>query len=120
MANERAQGWRRCYLCSAKTVKEFGDWKIVENEYPYDKIAETHHMLTLKRHLGTPLTQQVKYELENTIRPYLHQHYDMIFENTIRTKSIPGHHHIHMITLRNHIPVQRSINPQFININSVA
>lgn len=105
MLAQRKLGYRRCYLCSAKVVKEFMGWKIIENEYPYDTIAGSHHMVTLKRH-GTEvtLTPHEKMEFERDIKPYLHRQYDMIFENTVRAKSIPGHHHLHMITLKENIP----------------
>jgi len=101
----RKRGYKRCYLCSAKVVKEFAGWKIVENEYPYDRMADAHHMITLKRHTAeAALTSHEKMEYERDIKPYLHRHYDMIFENTVRAKSIPGHHHLHMITLKQTAP----------------
>jgi hypothetical protein len=97
----RKLGYRRCYLCAAKTKHEFRSWRIVENEYPYDRISATHHMVTLKRHsTEADLTTYEKMEFERDVKPYLHKHYDMLFENTVRTKSIPGHHHIHMINLK--------------------
>ena len=34
-----------------KPIKRFEHWLIIENEFPYDAIAETHHMLVPKREL---------------------------------------------------------------------
>ena len=90
-----------CYLCNAKTIKEFEHWQVVNNEYPYDRIADTHHIISLKRHTSEAnLTRKEKVEFEQKVKIYLHRHYDMIFENTIRSKSIPGHHHLHAIDLK--------------------
>ena len=90
-------------------VKEFAGWKIVENEYPYDRIAETNHMVTLKQHTAeTALTSHEKMEYERDVKPYLQQQYDMIFENTLRAKSIPDHHHLHMIALKQTAPKRQA------------
>ena len=85
MRDNRKRGYRRCYLCAGKIIKEFAGWKIVENEYPYDRIASTHHMVTTKRHsTEATLTPHEEMEFEREIKPYLHRNYDMIFENTVR------------------------------------
>jgi len=113
MREARKRGYKRCYLCSAKIIKEFAGWKIVENEYPYDRMADTHHMVTLKRHTAeAALTPHEKMEYERDIKPYLHRNYDMIFENTVRAKSIPGHHHLHMITLKQPVSKPRQKSQQ--------
>jgi|GEM_PF-851375 len=91
---------RDCYLCKAKVIKSFKYWKIIENEFPYDKISDTHHMITIKKHKKEDdLTAKEKEEFKK-VKKYIHKNYDMIFENTVRTKSIPNHHHLHMIELK--------------------
>lgn len=114
MHEDRKRGYRRCYLCTGKTIKEFAGWRIIENEYPYDRIADSHHLITTKRHAKeATLTPHEKMEYERDVKPYLHRHYDLIFENTVRTKSIPGHHHLHMITLKQNTSqkIQRKTKP---------
>ncbi len=89
-----------CYLCRGETVREYRYWRILENEYPYDRIADTHHIVALKRHAPEhEMTAEERTEYER-VRRDLHTRYDMLFENTVRKKSIPGHHHLHAITLR--------------------
>ena len=97
-----------CYLCRAEPIRNYGYWKIITNEYPYDKIAAKHHIVTLQRHAPEQeMTEQERKEFEK-VRQHLHRRYDMIFENTVRKKSIPGHHHVHAITLKsNETPIHR-------------
>lgn len=91
---------RSCYLCRAVTIKAWRYWKLLDNEYPYDRIADTHHIIALKRHAREDELTPEEIREWREVRGYLHQHYDMLFENTVKKKSIPGHHHLHAITLR--------------------
>jgi hypothetical protein len=106
--NERRQCG--CYLCRAEPIRNYLHWKIITNEYPYDRIAANHHIVTLQRHASEQeMTEQERKEFEK-VRRHLHQRYDMIFENTVRKKSIPGHHHIHAITLKsNETPIHNYV-----------
>ncbi len=86
-----------CVLCEAETIKTFTHWKVIPNLFPYDLIAETHHMLIPLRHVKeTDLTDAEKRELADIKSDYVHQ-YDYIIETTNKTKSIPEHFHLHLI-----------------------
>lgn len=39
-----------CPLCRKSPLKQFMFWKIVANDFPYEKIAQTHDMLLPVRH----------------------------------------------------------------------
>ena len=48
-----------CALCEGEPLKEFVHWKIMNNKFPYDRLATEHHMLLPKRHSTEPdLTQE--------------------------------------------------------------
>ncbi len=87
-----------CALCSKPTLVDFTHWRIVENEFPYDRIAKTHHMLISKRHITeTEMNQDERTELQNIKLNYVHTKYNSIIEMTLLKKTIPGHFHLHMI-----------------------
>ena len=86
-----------CYLCRAKSFREFEFWRLLPNEYPYDRIVKTHHLISLRRHadengLTVPEYNEL-YDIKHTLR----NDYDMLFENTLKRKSIREHFHIHAI-----------------------
>lgn len=90
----------KCYLCGAKPVKDYKYWKIVENEFPYDEVAETTHIVSPKRHLTeTGLTWREMSELQN-VKDDIHKEYDMILENAHKNKLIPGHYHLQLLKLK--------------------
>jgi len=87
-----------CDLCKKKAIKSFTHWKIVENKFPYDLIAKTHRMLVPIRHVkDINLNQAEKAEFFTIKAEYLQQ-YDYILETTSRTKSIPEHYHLHLLS----------------------
>ncbi|MFZ6014964.1 MAG: hypothetical protein ACOYUZ_01240 [Patescibacteria group bacterium] len=90
-----------CFLCKAEPIKEFTYWKIVENEYPYDKVLSAHHMVTLKRHVNEEGMTAAEIAEFTIIKKLMHMEHDMIFENAHKKKSIPDHHHLHMGNLKN-------------------
>jgi len=84
-------------------VKEFEYWVIIENEFPYDAVAKTSHMISTKRQVPLDwnlLTSGEKMEFEKIRDTYLKEHYDAIWENLPKTQTIPGHFHLHLIILR--------------------
>ncbi len=88
-----------CVLCNKPALKTFTAWKIIKNEYPYDKIALVHDMLVPIRHVTQDqLTQEEIDELNEIKETYIHSTYEWILEATTKMKSIPDHFHIHMIT----------------------
>ncbi len=95
----RAEGLTApCSLCEKVAVKEFAFWKVVENIFPYDKVAKTHHMLVPIRHVQEKeLTQEEKEEFALIKESFVNPNYDWIIEMTRKKKSIPGHFHVHLI-----------------------
>jgi diadenosine tetraphosphate (Ap4A) HIT family hydrolase len=91
---------KECFLCRAKPIKEFENWKIVENEFPYDGIATQSHILALKNHkIESDFNEEEKLELIK-IKKDLGLDYDMIIENGTHNQSIPQHFHLHLIVLK--------------------
>ena len=94
-----------CGLCNTKPLREYTHWLLIENDFPYDKLAEKHLMLVSKRHVVeqdfTPEEQEelrlIKHEL--IISP----EFDMVIEITEPHKTIPPHFHLHIIKLREDI-----------------
>ena len=86
-----------CVLCAAPALETFTHWKIRQNDFPYDLVAHTHHMLVPLRHVHEQeLTESERtefFELKYTAL----QLYELLLESTEREKSIPQHHHVHLI-----------------------
>ncbi len=86
-----------------KLVKEFNYWVIKENEFPYDAIASTSHMLSTKRVVGFDwdlLTTEEKEEFEIIKKGYAKENYDVVWENLPKGQTIPGHFHLHLMVLK--------------------
>lgn len=88
-----------CALCAAPSVKEFGEWRIVENEFPYDLVADVHHMILPKRH-AAELSESEQAEFARIKEEYLQSIYEFFIEPVKRRRSIPGHWHLHLITAK--------------------
>ena len=87
-----------CNLCSANSIKDFEHWRIVENLFPYDKIAKIHNMIILKRHARfEELNESEKIEFESLKAGYINDEYEFIIEPTLKKKTIPLHMHLHLI-----------------------
>jgi diadenosine tetraphosphate (Ap4A) HIT family hydrolase len=87
-----------CVLCDKTPVVEFKFWKIIMNDFPYDRIAEVHHMLVPIRHVTEEgLSKEEHQELLRLKKSELNREYQYLLEATPSTKSIPGHFHIHLI-----------------------
>ncbi len=86
-----------CVLCAKVPLEIFLHWKVVENDFPYDRIAQTHHMILPLRHTREEeFTQEEREDFVVVKRDRL-QEYDYILEGTQKTLSIPGHFHLHLI-----------------------
>jgi diadenosine tetraphosphate (Ap4A) HIT family hydrolase len=91
-----------CPLCLKESLKNFDLWRIIENQYPYDLIAKTHHMLVPKRHAARDeITPEEWKEFEHIKQSYLHDNYDFLIEASNKIKSIPTHWHLHLIIAKN-------------------
>jgi hypothetical protein len=87
-----------CPLCEKTSLIEFKFWRVVENSFPYDRIASVHHMLIPKGHLlETELSIEAQKEFIELKIAYLNSHYDIIIEALPHERSIPTHHHYHLI-----------------------
>ena len=92
---------RGCVLCARESVHEFEYWRIIENKFPYDRIAKIHHMILPKRHVvESDLSDEEIQELKDIKEKDLHKDYDFMIEATHRMKSIPAHFHLHLIVAR--------------------
>lgn len=93
-----------CFLCRLdhlKVIKQFKHWVIVQNQYPYDAVAEEHHLLAPVTHMHeADIEEEELEELENDVRDYCEERYDFIGENTPSNRTQPQHWHIHLLTWR--------------------
>ena len=90
-----------CRLCQIKPIKKYKYWTIMDNEYPWDLIAKTNHMIVPKRHVAYEklnIAEQKEFDLIK--KNYLEKKYTLFIEAATREKSIPGHFHIHLIILK--------------------
>lgn len=90
-----------CFLCEPKPIREFKHWYIVENDYPYDKVAGTHHMLVPKQHVQyeEQLPQEVRHDLVKIFWELDRKgEYDAILRNFIKAQSHSAHLHYHLLT----------------------
>ncbi len=88
-----------CPLCIKEPIKKFNHWKIVYNDFPYDRIATVHHMLVPIRHvkedgLNGEELNEMKYIKENHL---MNNDYEFIIEATYKVKTVPSHFHLHLI-----------------------
>lgn len=93
-----------CYLCTGTALREFQLWRILPNNFPYDRIVKTHHLIVLKRHADENGLTVPEYNELYDIKSMLKDNYDMLFENTLKRKSIREHHHIHAIEIADILP----------------
>ncbi|MEZ4195501.1 MAG: hypothetical protein R3B53_03900 [Candidatus Paceibacterota bacterium] len=93
-----------CYLCEEmETVVEFKYWRIILNDFPYDTLAKVHHMIIPKEHIKeSELTPEAKDELVELKSSYLDENYEYLLEALTSKKSIPAHHHLHLIVTHDH------------------
>lgn len=95
------EGVPECPLCNRPSLVEFTHWRIIKNDFPYDKVAHTHHMVLPKRHTSDDeLTPEELSELRIVKRSYINETYDYLQESVTKTSSIPHHFHLHLIVVR--------------------
>lgn len=97
---EKEQGI--CALCERKALTEFTHWKIVENLFPYDTIASTHHMLATKAHIPeSEVSPEAWKEFRDIKKNVIAPNYSCIMENMPGTMTIPTHFHFQLVVLKN-------------------
>lgn len=93
-----------CALCEKTSVEEYEYWRIVKNDYPYDRIAKVHDMLIPKRHITEEFfNDEENLELKEIKKKLLDSDYEFIIETTKQKKSIPEHFHLHLVTTKDEI-----------------
>lgn len=94
-------GLVHCPLCRIEPLKTFTYWKIIPNDFPYDKVAERHDMVVPLRHVAeSDLTEEEKKELKEIKDTYVASTYVYVIEATKGFRSVPAHFHLHLITLK--------------------
>ena len=87
-----------CALCDAKPLKTFTLWKLIDNDFPYDLVATTHHMLVPLRHASdSEVTKEEWIEYQQIKQSFVQPEYEYILEATNKRKSIPAHFHVHLL-----------------------
>ena len=88
-----------CPLCKFETkIKEFDNWILMKNKFPYDRYFTKSDMLVTKRHISDgQLNDMEKAELDRLKKEVLFIDYDSLVEHCPRTKSVPEHVHYHLI-----------------------
>jgi len=87
-----------CPLCEARTIESFTYWRIINNKYPYDAVAHKHEMIVPIRHCAeTDLTEAEIKELAELKTTLINDRYVYLIEALANSKSIPGHHHLHLV-----------------------
>lgn len=79
-------------------------WFIVNNEFPYDKVATTHHLLVPFRVFQDDweMTHAEREELMGLKRSFAgSKEYDAMQENIAHRRSVPRHYHLHLIKYKN-------------------
>ena len=103
---------KHCYLCSAPPIRNYKHWKIIENQYPYDEIATMHHMVVSVYHAREAALHNEALEEYARVKNDLHQEYDVILENTHKQKSIPEHHHLHLLRIKERVMTENEKRPR--------
>lgn len=91
----------KCIFCHKKSlIKEFDHWIIVSNDYWYDTISGVGSaMAAPKRHISGEryLNDEEKREWIKIIKPWFHQRYSWLFENSEKERSMSEHYHKHLL-----------------------
>lgn len=84
-----------------RCVKEFTHWVIIKNDFPYDLLTTTHHLLIPKRTCAD-FEQMNKKEFAEfiKIRKEIANDYDCIMENFPRNRSVHTHVHFHLLEFK--------------------
>jgi diadenosine tetraphosphate (Ap4A) HIT family hydrolase len=91
-----------CRLCEAEPLAEFEYWYIIPNNFPYDRVADVHHMIVPKRHTdGDDLSTAELKELDVLKKTELNTRaYNYIMQSLPNQMSIPAHLHYHLLKVK--------------------
>lgn len=89
------------FIEKSATLREFKYWRVIANDFPYDAVATTHDLLVPKRKFAeiVEATKEEKEELDNLIKEYLCETYDMYLVNFNKGRTVQDHYHIHLLNL---------------------
>lgn len=98
-------------LLAEPALKEFTHWRLIENRYPYNIIFSKHHMLVPKREAANydNLKTLERIELREIIDTYCQDHYDLVFENMSKQRSVKAVYHLH---LASYVPTREALEKQ--------
>lgn len=89
-----------CFICDAESLWTYEYWKLIRNDFPYDAVAETHHMLVPLRHFPTnaEMNNGEARELGEILRMKDEGgNYDALIENFAGGRTFKSHYHIHLL-----------------------
>lgn len=83
-----------------KDGKEYIYWRLIENDFPYDLIAEKHFLLSPRRNFANDWEmsdeeRQELFDIKKQIAETLE--FDSIYENVPHNRTLPGHYHLHLV-----------------------
>lgn len=97
---ESAPKTEECFICSSPILIEYKYWIVIENDFPYDSIAEVHRMIVPRRHIANrgDLTAKELKQLDD-IKKNLDEEgfYDALFENFTAGRTFLEHYHLHLL-----------------------
>lgn len=90
----------RCVLCDKESIIPFQHWKIILNDFPYDRVANIHHMLVPLRHCTEDELTEEEWDEYRSIKKNNLDLYEFLLEATEHIKSIPQHFHVHLLRIK--------------------
>ncbi|MFO0887111.1 MAG: hypothetical protein H6793_02020 [Candidatus Nomurabacteria bacterium] len=97
----KQRGVARRPLYEETPIQIWNNWMLIENQFPYNAVFDTHHMLVPRRGgvIKADLSKTERQELED-ILDELSDIYDCYMVNYPKKQSIKSHYHIHLLTYK--------------------
>jgi len=89
------------FMRTAPSIIDYVFWRVIDNSFPYDTVAKTHHMLVPKRQFAEygDMKRRERVEYDTIINTYL-EDYDVVMLNLPKQRSVKDWFHIHLLILR--------------------
>lgn len=90
-------------------IRAWKYWVLVENEYPYDKIAKKHSLLVATRHFVHDSEMDIleREELFAIKAEFAEsREYDSLLENLSHNRTVPWQYHLHCLKFHHITPIQ--------------
>lgn len=96
----KKQGGFNPEFFETKPGKEYKYWRLIENDFPYDRVAKKHSLLSPRRNFINDWEmkdeeRQELFEIKKEVSES--QEYDSILENIPHNRSLPSHYHLHFV-----------------------